>query len=155
MAPSLLTFKSLRRRSKASFNTEKSSTDVNDTSSDGSNGQAPTSGSLTPPSMTPSVAGHSDTALNHQLSKERLRSESSTPPVPPIPQLRPPAPRSIASGSNRYSVSGMTGLGSPPIGGRGPQPQLPVSPYAPQFENIRQGAWVSSGAIGEVEVMRE
>ncbi|KUI59440.1 hypothetical protein VP1G_06683 [Cytospora mali] len=144
MAPSM--FRALRRKSKASFNTEKSSTEVNDTSSDGSNGLTPTSGSLTPPSIAPSVAGQSDPALNHQLSKEKLNGDSSTPPAFPIPQLRPP-PRSIASGSNRYSVSGMTGLGSPPVGGRGPQPQLPVSPYAPQIENIRHGAWVSQKVL--------
>lgn len=37
----------------------------------------------------------------------------------------------------------MTGLGSPALTGRGPQPQLPVSPYAPQIDNIKHGAWVS------------
>lgn len=149
MAPSLLSIKSIRRRSKASFKTSKSSTDAaTDASSDASNGRTPTSGSLTPPSAAPSVAGQSDIALNHQLSKEKLsESLSGTPPVPPIPGLRPPL-RPATNGSNRLSVNGMTGLGSPPMAGRGPQPQLPVSPYAPQIENIRHGAWVSSRAIG-------
>lgn len=143
MAPSLLSLKSIRRRSKASFKTEKSSNDATDASSDGSHGRTPTSGSLTPPSAAPSVAGLSDVALNHQLSKEKLsESPSGTPPVPPLPQLRPPL-RATTNGSNRHSVSGMTGLGSPAPGGRGPQPQLPVSPYAPQIDNIRNGAWVS------------
>lgn len=144
MAPSLLSLKSIRRRSKASFKTEKSSNDATDASSDGShNGRTPTSGSLTPPSAAPSVAGMSDVALNHQLSKEKLNeSPNGTPPVPPLPHLRPPL-RTTTNGSNRYSVSGMTGLGSPAPGGRGPQPQLPVSPYAPQIDNIRHGAWVS------------
>lgn len=41
------------------------------------------------------------------------------------------------------------------MGGRGPQPQLPVSPYAPQIDNIRHGAWVSSGATGESESAAE
>lgn len=144
MAPSLLTLKSIRRRSKASFKTEKSATDANDTSSDASNGRTPTSGSLTPPSIVPSVAGQSDPALNHQLSREKLNGDLLTPPVPPIPQFRPPL-RSATNGSNRNSVSGMTGLGSPSMGGRGPYPQLPVSPYAPQIDNVRHGAWVSSG----------
>lgn len=144
MAPSLLSLKSIRRRSKASFKTEKSSNDATDASSDGSHhGRTPTSGSMTPPSAAPSVAGLSDVALNHQLSKEKLNeSPNGTPPVPPLPQLRPPL-RTATNGSNRYSVSGMTGLGSPAPGGRGPQPQLPVSPYAPQIDNIRHGAWVS------------
>ncbi|KAI3396045.1 hypothetical protein diail_541 [Diaporthe ilicicola] len=146
MAPSLLTFKSIRRRSKASFKTEKSATDANDTSSDASNGRTPTSGSLTPPSMATSVAGQSDPALNHQLSKERLNGDLLTPPVPPIPQFRPPL-RSATNGSNRNSVSGMTGLGSPALGGRGPYPQLPVSPYAPQIDNVRHGAWVSQKVL--------
>lgn len=144
MAPSLLSIKSIRRRSKASFKTDKSSADTTDASSDASQGRTPTSGSLTPPSAAPSVAGQSDVALHHQLSKEKLAESilSTTPPVPPIPQLRPPV-RSATSGSNRFSVGGMTGLGSPALGGRGPQPQLPVSPYAPQIENVRHGAWVS------------
>lgn len=148
MAPSLLSLKSIRRRSKASFKTEKSSNDATDASSDGSHhGRTPTSGSLTPPSASPSVAGLSDVALNHQLSKEKLNEfHNGTPPVPPLPQLRPPL-RTATNGSNRYSVSGMTGLGSPAPGGRGPQPQLPVSPYAPQIDNIRHGAWVSLGPI--------
>lgn len=145
MAPSLLTLKSIRRRSKASFKTEKSATDANDTSSDASNGRTPTTGSLTPPSIVPSVAGQSDPALNHQLSREKLNGDLLTPPVPPIPQFRPPL-RSATNGSNRNSVSGMTGLGSPSMGGRGPYPQLPVSPYAPQIDNVRHGAWVSSEA---------
>lgn len=141
MAPSLLSIKSIRRRSKASFKTEKSSNDATDASSDASNGRTPTSGSLTPPSAAPSVAGQSDIALHQQLSKERL-GDPSAPPVPPMPQLRPPL-RASTNGTNRHSVNGMTGIGSPALGGRGPQPQLPVSPYAPQIENIRHGAWVS------------
>lgn len=147
MAPSLLSIKSIRRRSKASFKTEKSSADTTDTSSDASQGRTPTSGSLTPPSAAPSVAGQSDVALHHQLSKEKLADSiaGNTPPVPPIPQFRPPL-RAATNGSNRFSVGGMTGLGSPALGGRGPQPQLPVSPYAPQIENIRHGAWVSPDA---------
>ncbi|CAN8104763.1 unnamed protein product [Discula destructiva] len=133
MAPSLLSIKSLRRRSKASFKTEKS-----DNSSDASQARTPTSGSLTPPSAAPSVNNEqSDAALHQQLQKEINDAG-----VPPIPGMRPPL-RPATNNSNRFSVNGMTGLGSPAMGGRGPQPQLPVSPYAPQIDNIRHGAWVS------------
>lgn len=142
MAPSLLSIKSLRRRSKASFKTEKSATDATDTSSDASNGRTPTSGSLTPPSAAPSVNNQSDVALHQQLTKDAVNESGVLAP----PGLRPPL-RSATNNSNRYSVNGMTGLGSPPSGGRGPQPQLPVSPYAPQFDNIRHGAWVSAGVV--------
>lgn len=140
MAPSLLSIKSIRRRSKASFKTEKSSNDATDASSDASNGRTPTSGSLTPPSAAPSVAGQSDIALHQQLSKEKLNEPNNG--APPVPHLRPPL-RSNTNGTSRHSVNGMTGLGTPALNGRGPQPQLPVSPYAPQIENIRHGAWVS------------
>lgn len=155
MAPSLLAngIKSIRRRSKASFKTEKTSADATsntDTSSDASHshGRTPTSGSLTPPSAAPSVAGQSDVALHQQLSKEKLNESNAyvNGAVPPVPQLRPPM-RSATNGSNRLSVNGMTGLGNPAAGGRGPQPQLPISPYAPQVDNIRHGAWVSAGAV--------
>lgn len=138
MAPSLLSIKSLRRRSKASFKTEKS-----DNSSDASQNRTPTSGSLTPPSASPSVNNQSDTALHQQIQKQIDESG-----VPPIPGMRPPL-RAASNNSSRYSVNGMTGLGTPALGGRGPQPQLPVSPYAPQIENIRHGAWVSAGAVDE------
>lgn len=134
MAPSYLSIKSLRRRSKASFKTEKS-----DKSSDASPNRTPTSGSLTPPSAAPSVNNQSDTALHQQLQKSIDEAG-----VPPIPGMRPPL-RAATNNSNRFSVGGMTGLGSPAA--RGPQPQLPVSPYAPQIENVRHGAWVSDGAV--------
>ena len=125
MAPSFLpNFKELRRRSRASFKTDRST----DTSSDGSNGATPTSGSLTPPS----IAYQSDPALNDQL-----KDSSSSPSIPIRPPLQPPT----NVGSNRYSVSGMTGLGSPVSSGRGPQ--LPISQYSPHIDNIADNAWVS------------
>lgn len=129
MAPSFLKFKELRRRSKASFRTDRST----DASSDGSHGTSPTSGSLTPPS----IPGQSDLNLN-LLSKEHLDG----PLPPPVPvQTRPPISSTASSSSNRYSVSGMTGLGSPLLGGRGPS--LPISPFSPRITNMSDNAWVS------------
>ncbi|KAL1862983.1 hypothetical protein VTK73DRAFT_6514 [Phialemonium thermophilum] len=138
MAPSLLSgFKELRRRSRASFRTEQST----DSSSEGSHGTAPTSGSLTPPS----IAHQSDPALHLQV-----KDSSDVPPVPARPALQ-----SSINGSptNRYSVSGMTGLGSPVQNGRGPA--LPVSPYSPRVLNVSDNSWVSQkillvyGTIGD------
>ncbi|KAK4040996.1 putative peptidase family-domain-containing protein [Parachaetomium inaequale] len=124
MPPSFLNFKELRRRSRASFRTERST----DESSEGSN-PTPTSGSLTPPS----IGAQSDPALNLQI-KDQL----PPPPATAIPRPQPhPYPN---GGSNRYSVSGMSGLGSPVPGGRGPS--LPVSQYSPRVTNVADGSWV-------------
>lgn len=52
--------------------------------------------------------------------------------------LPPPTRPAIStSASNRYSVSGMSGLGSP-----APQSSLPTSPYAPRIVSINDGTWV-------------
>ncbi|KAF7561980.1 hypothetical protein G7046_g2142 [Stylonectria norvegica] len=142
MAPSFLNFRDLRRRSRASFRTERST----DTSSDGAGSQGnsttPSSGSVTPPS----IAHQSDPALHLQLkdrsasqqtlqrktSQQQLASQQSQQPQT---QQRPPP----SSGSNRYSVSGMSGLGAPSVHGR---PPLPVSQYAPRLSNVSENAWV-------------
>lgn len=126
MAPSFLNFKELRRRSKASFRTERST----DESSEASNNTTPTSGSSTPPS----IGALSDPALDLQL-KEQLR--------PSLPTAIPrPQPNPYPNGaSNRYSVSGMVGLGSPVPAGRGPT--LPVSQFSPQITNVADNSWVS------------
>ncbi|EFW99993.1 zinc metalloproteinase [Grosmannia clavigera kw1407] len=140
MAPSFLNIKQLRRKSRASFRTEKS----NDTSSEGShsNGTAPTSGSLTPPS----IAQQSDPALHLQT-----RGRSS--PPPPVPR-RPPltssgtsTSMSTAAGGNfstkRYSVSGMAGLGAPLVNGSNSRLlSLPISPYSPRIDSIQDNSWV-------------
>ena len=124
MTPSIFKFKELRRRSRASFKTEHST----DTSSDGSAGATATSGSLTPPSIT----HQSDPALNLQLKDPLDVSAVLT---------RPPL-QSVTNGTtNRYSVSGMTGLGSPIQAGRGPA--LPVSAYSPRITNVSDNSWVS------------
>ncbi|KAK5653577.1 hypothetical protein OQA88_8839 [Cercophora sp. LCS_1] len=137
MAPSLFSFKDLRRRSRASFKTDRST----DTSSDASQGTTPTSGSVTPPS----IGQQSDLALNLQV-KDQLQP-------PPVPQIRPPLPGNPNGASNRYSVSGMAGLGSPVQTGRGPA--LPVSQFSPRILNVPDSSWVYqkvllvSGVVGD------
>ncbi|KAL2263118.1 hypothetical protein VTK26DRAFT_8139 [Humicola hyalothermophila] len=125
MAPSFLNFKELRRRSKASFRTEQST----DSSSDSSNQTTPTSGSLTPPS----IAAQSDPALNLQL-----KDHAQPPHATAIPRPHPhPYPNGA---SNRHSVAGTVGLGSPvPPGGKGPS--LPTSQYSPQITNVPDNSW--------------
>lgn len=134
MAPTFL--KSLRRRSRASFRTSRST----DNSSDGAASQvtSPSSGSLTPPS----IDHQSDPALHLQVKDQPLQRRQSQiiqgqsqGQSQQNNQLRPP----LTSGSNRNSVSGMSGLGAPSINGR----QAPsVSPYAPRLINITDNAWV-------------
>jgi hypothetical protein len=127
MAPAFLSLKDLRRRSRASFRTENS----NDTSSDGTlshetNDTTPSSGSLTPPSHL------SDPALNLQVKDSNASGQ-----YPAQAQNRP---MMVPGGnSSRYSVSGMSGLGSPAPNGR---TNLPVSQYAPRVQNIAENAWV-------------
>lgn len=149
MSPSIFSFRGLRRRSKASFVTERST----DTSSDGSNGgssaePALTTGSLTPPS----IAHSSDPALNLQLNKDGSAASvvgqldvAAEEPVQSLghtlPRLRPPpSPYAGSTNRNRHSVSGMTGLGSP-VSSRG-GPVLPVSRYAPRLANLQDNTWV-------------
>ncbi|KAK9772725.1 hypothetical protein AB5N19_14265 [Seiridium cardinale] len=141
MAPSFLNFKQLRRRSRASFRTDRSNTDNSSNDNDDvSHGTAPTTGSITPASL----AAQSDPALNLQVKEQ-------TPP-PPVPQNRPPL-QAPANASKRYSVSGMTGLGSPTITGQ--NKSFVVSHYAPRVTNITENSWVSqkvllvSGTIGD------
>ncbi|KAK0610463.1 putative peptidase family-domain-containing protein [Bombardia bombarda] len=123
MAPSsFFNFKELRRRSRASFRTDRST----DTASDASNG-TPTTGSLTPPS----ISGQSDSALNLPL-KDQFLSPNAVP-------SRPPPQTAASGGSNRQSVSGMAGLGSPVLVGRGLS--LPVSQYSPQITNVPDNSW--------------
>lgn len=125
MAPSFLNLKELRRRSRASFRTERS-TDTSSNSDQQNYDTTPTTGSITPPSLS----AQSDPGLN--LHKDQ--SPSQAPPVPPRPPVQP-------NNSNRYSVSGMTGIGSPVLSGRS---SLPVSQYAPRIANINDNAWVCS-----------
>lgn len=141
MAPSFLSLRELRRRSKASFRTDNST----DGSSDGvvSQQTSPSSGSVTPPS----IAQQSDPSLD-QLVKNNS-------PIPQLqPQQSPLARPMLAPGSNgsRYSVSGMSGLGSPSISGKN---SIPLSKYAPRVHNVAENSWVYQktlliyGTIGE------
>uniref|UniRef100_A0A8H7N524 Uncharacterized protein n=1 Tax=Bionectria ochroleuca TaxID=29856 RepID=A0A8H7N524_BIOOC len=132
MAPNFL--KSLRRRSRASFRTDRST----DTSSEGATsngGTGPPSGSATPPS----IAYQSDPALHLQV-KDASDSKSSlglSQQQYAQPQARPPL--TPAALSNRHSVSGMSGLGAPSNHGR---PNAPISQYAPRIHNVPENAWV-------------
>jgi hypothetical protein len=147
MPPSFLSFKELRRRSKANFRTERSTDESsefshNTTPTSGSaftDGSPPTSGSSTPPS----IATQSDPALN-------LQSQDQPHPLQPAAVPRPhPRPN---AGSNRHSVSGMVGLGSPAPEGRGPV--LPVSLFSPRITNVSDGQWVSD-AQGDTRTLRK
>lgn len=125
MAPSLFNFRELRRRSKASFRTEHSV----DTASDagGSGATATTSGSLTPPSVS---STSEPSLLLHDAAKETQSAPSS--PRPP-----PTATPSMY----RRSISGMSGLGRPPMNGGS---TVPASPFAPKIANVGDNAWVCS-----------
>lgn len=131
MAPSFL--KQLRRRSRASFRTDTST----DASSDGTNSQgtSPSSGSVTPPSV-----GHqSDPALDFQI-----KSSGSLRKIPKrtVSQSRPALSSVCSNSSNsRTSVSGMSGLGAPPVSGRD---TVSLSQYAPRVHNILENSWVST-----------
>ena len=132
MASSLFSLKSLRRRSKASFRTDRST----DTSSEGevsvSHGSTPTSGFYTPPSLSQK----SDDALSLKIKDQP--SGSLAPPRPPLP-----AP---SQSMNRMSVAGsingtIAALGNPSA--YGSRTHLPLSPYAPRVTNLTDGCWVS------------
>ncbi|KAF3352182.1 Ubiquitin-conjugating enzyme E2 35 [Verticillium dahliae VDG1] len=117
--------KSLRRRSKASIRTTEPSADRSgdqyntDSSSDASRNTVPTTGSITPPSTH-----GSDPALDQQLKNINPNARPSPQPLP---------------ASSRYSVSGMSGLGSPVLNGKS---NLPVSHYAPRIVNAPNNAHV-------------
>ncbi|CAK7262891.1 hypothetical protein SEPCBS57363_000276 [Sporothrix epigloea] len=143
MAPSFLSIRQLRRKSIASFKTDKSTDKSTDTSSDGghSHGTTPTSGSLTPPS------------LGHQSDPSIHSRGSTTPPLaPPIPPL-PSSASSTSLNTKRYSVNGMAGLGSPLTNGA--TRALPVSPFSPRITNISDNSWayqkvlIINGTIGD------
>ncbi|RYP69800.1 hypothetical protein DL771_005909 [Monosporascus sp. 5C6A] len=129
MAPSFLNFKELRRRSRASFRTDRS-TDTSSNSDHQSQETDPTTGSITPPSLST----QSDPAIN--LHKDQRQA----PPVPPRPPVQP-------QNSSRYSVSGMTGLGSPALSGKS---SLPISQYAPRISNVTENVWVWSNLAGSL-----
>ncbi|MCJ1249415.1 hypothetical protein MMC30_006639 [Trapelia coarctata] len=121
-------FKELRRRSKASFKTEKSSND-----SDGSNGSGPkTKSSSTLDSLFD--ASTSPSSLQPSLSNLVISKNGENSMPPPS---RPSASNNSSNSNKRYS---MTGLSSPTNGS--PTNKLPSSPYAPRVLSISENSWV-------------
>ncbi|KAG9229746.1 zinc metallo protein-like proteinase [Amylocarpus encephaloides] len=129
MAPSFL--KEIRRRSKSSFRTDRStdSSSGSGTTNDSSPATKSSStlssinGGTTPPSTAPVL-----TSLTLASNIQKLNK------TPPLTPGRPTAP---AAAVNRQSVSGMSGLGSP-----SPMSTLPCSPYAPRILSISDNTWV-------------
>ncbi|CAG8972904.1 hypothetical protein HYALB_00001324 [Hymenoscyphus albidus] len=130
MAPSFL--KEIRRRSKSSFRTNRS-TDSSNASNNESGASVPTTkSSSTLSSVYGSTTPPASSLLSKSPSAGNLQQRLGTPP--PIPNGRPTV---STSSSNRYSVSGMSGLGSP-----SPKSTLPTSPYAPRILSITDNTWV-------------
>lgn len=129
MAPSFL--KDLRRRSKASFRTDRS-TDESGASSNETNGSTPSSSTLN------SAGGHEGKSttppLTNSNSASNLQGLGNVQPPPSRPTISTSSPKRF---STVGSVSGMTGLGSP-----AQNSSLPSSPYAPRITNVSDGSWV-------------
>lgn len=124
MAPSFL--KDIRRRSKTSFRTDRS-TD----SSNGTTHSAPPTNSIgnkSSSTLSSLYGGSTPPSLPNSQSASNLQNLSNG-------QLLPSRP--TVSTSNRYSVSGMSGLGSPSANS-----SLPTSPYAPRILSISDNTWV-------------
>ncbi len=128
MAPSFL--KDLRRRSKASFRTDRS---TDESSSNDTNGSTPSTSTLN----SAGDQGGTTPPLTKSGSASNLQNGNMPPPVPLY------RPTSQMPASNRYStigsVSGMSGLGSP-----AQNSSLPTSPYAPKILSIADNTWVMS-----------
>ncbi|RDW73864.1 hypothetical protein BP5796_07306 [Coleophoma crateriformis] len=122
MAPAFL--KDFRRRSKASFRTDKTerSTDSSNGTINGSGPAAKSTSTLDSGSNTPPTLLHSSSASNLQVLGDKLGR-----------------PTIATAQNNRYSVSGMSGLGfpSPNI-----KSTLPTSQYAPRILSISENTWV-------------
>ncbi|KAI9676914.1 MAG: hypothetical protein M1817_006753 [Caeruleum heppii] len=113
--------KQLRRRSTASYNTDKSSSDSNSGTIPPTKSSS-TLGSSTPPSAFPSASSSSN--LQSYLGQG--------PPLPARPQ-----PNSVPP-TNRYSI---TSLSSPSINGSS-KPSSLASPYAPRVLSVTDNSWV-------------
>ncbi|KAL3426185.1 zinc metalloproteinase [Phlyctema vagabunda] len=121
MAPAFL--KDIRRRSKASFRREQST----DSSNGNPNGSpsipaAKSSSTLNSGSNTPPTLTTSNSSSNLQVLGEKLGR-----------------PTVSTAASNRYSVSGMAGLGFPSPNSK---TTLPTSLYAPRIVSISDNTWV-------------
>lgn len=136
MAPAFL--RELRRRSKASIKSQRSTDRVGeqystDSSSNASQGTVPTTGSVTPPSHH-----GSDTALDIHLKDNNSQSSNTAPTARPSPQ---PIVNTNTS-SNRNSVASLAGWSSHTTNGK---TSVVVSPYAPRVVNCADGTYVSTG----------
>jgi hypothetical protein len=125
-------FKDLRRRSKASFRTDRS-TESSD-ASNASSGTVPTTKSTSTLNSTYS-SRTPPSALQSSVSSADVfqQKPNQDPPVPPV---RP----QISTSSNKRYSTGMYGLGSP--SSTNGNSSLPTSPYAPRITSINDGAWV-------------
>lgn len=154
MAPGFL--KDIRRLSKASFRSDRNTagkenssssngtfSTVNSTNSAvlnsditstvGTSADAGVNGSTRSSSTLHSLyGGNTPPALTTSSSASNLQSMSN------VSTSRPPSrPTVLTSSTNRYSVGGMSGMGSPA--------QKSQSPYAPRLLNVFEGSVVSSG----------
>ena len=127
MAPSFL--KDIRRRSRASFRTDRSTDSSNGSGFNSTNGSVPTTKSSS--TLNSTYGGTTPPALTNSNSASNLQTLANLPPPPPA------RPTISTSSSNRYSVSGMSGLGSP-----SQKSSLPTSPYAPRILSISENTWV-------------
>jgi len=127
MAPSFL--KDFKRRSKSGAKTTDSSTGES-TGSNASGGSAPRSNTFTSSksqiSLNSSYGATTPPAMTNSQSSSNLNGMGATRPIV------------STTGSNRHSVSGMSGVGSPSS-----KSALPVSPYSPRILSITDNTWVS------------
>ncbi|MCJ1312155.1 hypothetical protein MMC25_005829 [Agyrium rufum] len=144
--PSFL--KDLRRRSKASFKTEKSSSN----GSEGSNGTGPATNKSS--STLDSIYGNVSTPASSILPQISTSNLASTKTNGAETASLPSRPSTLTAANNRYSMSG---LGAPQINGSS-MSKLPQSIYAPQILSISDNSWVNQkvllvyGQIGEAAV---
>ncbi|TVY26453.1 putative zinc metalloproteinase [Lachnellula hyalina] len=129
----------LRRRSKSSFNRQKSDgTDSSTSNSNNGNGNGNNSVPSMPTTKSSSTLnssyGGATPPMSNSQSSSNLQTLNGIAPPPPIPPTRPPI---SSSSGNRHSVSGMSGLGSPSL-----KSSIPPSPYAPRILSIADNTWV-------------
>lgn len=156
MAPSF--FNDIRRRSRASFRNSKSSESITHENTDpnATNGgnSANVTKSTNGTNITNSINGIVSKNGSAKSSLNSLYGGGTTPPTPGAlttsnsasnlsslgNNMPPPTrPTVMTSSSNRYSVSGMSGLGSPA--------QKSSSPYAPRVLSIESNTLVYQKAI--------
>ncbi|KLU84528.1 metallopeptidase [Magnaporthiopsis poae ATCC 64411] len=137
MAPLLNALKSLRRASRQSFRATESSESSSDADA-ASNGTAPTSGSITPPS----ISAQSDPAINLKFASVDADGPYTIAARPPL------GGHGSGTNLNRYSMFGPGGM-SPPA------PRPPRGKYAPRLTNVEDRVFVHQkvlalrGEVGE------